>query len=84
MNACIDRLFIQDAVEGAALAYIGFVEGNGAAGDVFHTAQGFFRAIAKIIQCDDFVICLKKLQACVGSDIAGCTGDEYRFFYHGV
>ena len=76
VHHAVDMLLIKNAADKRRVAAIALVQGDGLAGDLFHTGNGLGAAINKIIQYDHFVARVQQANAGVGADIAGAAGKQ--------
>ena len=76
VHHAVDMLLIKNAADKRRVAAIALVQGDGLAGDFFHTGNGLGAAINKIIQYDHFVARVQQANAGVGADIAGAASKQ--------
>ena len=70
MNHAVEFVFLEDAIEAAAIAGVAF--------DKFRAlGNGGFVAVAEIVVNDDFVAALQELGGDDAADVSGASGDEH-------
>ena len=67
---------VKDLFESGLIQKVAFNESEVFAGDLLDPAQGFFLAVAKVVDGYDIVAGLQEFDASVGADIAGAAGYE--------
>ena len=60
--------------ESGLIQEVTFYEGEVFAGDLLDSVQGFFFAVAEVVDGYDFVAGLQEFDASMGADIAGAAG----------
>ena len=76
MNYAIEFILAENALQQCLVAHIAFKAGNGLAGNGFHALESLWVTIAKVVDNDDLVTCVKQSHTGVRADIARTTSDQ--------
>jgi hypothetical protein len=77
MDHGINAMLCKDLSQRFAIEQIDLVEGQGFTRDLLHPVQSFFFAVVEIINHDNLVTGIQQFDACVATNIACASRDEY-------
>lgn len=69
-------------LHGSEVGAVGLYKSRTLAGDFLYAVEHFNIGVGEIVDNDNVISCILKLDCCMRADVTGAAGDQYSFFAH--